>query len=228
MLKNSMLTVDRSEIYRYLGYRRQEPDEQIRGMVDECLASLLPQLELRQVHRFFDLEWTDPVTACIGDLQIRSRALSRNLQGCSQACLMAATIGLAVDRESRRAQVRGKTSQAVIIQAAGAALIEAWCDKVNEQIRQEAAARGMFLRPRFSPGYGDFPLACQTELFRLLQVSRHTGITLTESLMMMPSKSVTAVIGLSSSDTSCILSGCEACGRSGTCRFSRLYSRAIE
>ena len=215
------LEPDRREIYRYLGFRGREPDEPLRQLVEECLSALLPQLEPRQVHRFFDLEWPDPLTARIGGLQIRSRALSRNLRGCRQACLMAATIGLAVDRESQRAQVRGKASQAVIIQAAGAALIEAWCDQVNAQIRQEAALQGLFPRPRFSPGYGDFPLASQTQLFQLLQVSKNTGITLTQSLMMMPSKSVTAVIGLSPTDTHCLPSGCEACEKSADCPFCR-------
>ena len=91
---------------------------------------------------------------------------------------------------------------------------------MNEEIRREAAERGLFLRPRFSPGYGDFSLEHQREFFRILEVQKKIGVTLTESLLMMPSKSVTAVIGLSEENTHCMLQGCEACGKRD-CSFRR-------
>ena len=128
----------------------------------------------------------------------------------------------APDRLRERYTVLGRTSGAVVVQAAGTALIETWCDEVCEMIRREAAPDGFTLRPRFSPGYGDFPLSWQTELFRILQVSRHTGIMLTGSLMMMPSKSVTALIGLSRSEEHCVPEGCEKCTRSADCAYRRL------
>ena len=76
-------------------------------------------------------------------------------------------------------------------------MLEDYCDQVNEELRLEYEKRGMFLRPRFSPGYGDFPLGCQPALLGGLEASKRVGITLTDSYLMMPSKSVTAVIGVS-------------------------------
>jgi len=209
------------EIFRYLGLRGTEPEPAVRRAAQECLTELTGQLTPREVHRFFPLEREGEDTFRIEGVAFPSRSLARNLAGCREVCLMAATVGMAPDRLSARASAGGKVSRAVIVQAAGAALIEAWCDQVNETIRKEAAERGGFLRPRFSPGYGDLALSHQTELFRLLNVQKTIGVTLTESLLMMPSKSVTALIGVSAEDARCTPQGCEACGRAEGCAYHR-------
>ena len=100
-------------------------------------------------------------------------------------------------------------------------MIENWCDEVNEIIRREAAEEQLFLRPRYSPGYGDLALESQRDFFRILDITKHTGISLTEGCLMVPTKSVTAFIGLSETDKNCILSGCEDCNMHDTCMYSR-------
>ena len=95
-------------------------------------------------------------------------------------------------------------------------------DKIIETARKEAEEEGYFLRPRFSPGYGDFPLEFQRNIGDLLQMAKNIGITLTDSLLMMPSKSVTAVIGCSKTNSNCKEAGCEVCNKSATCAFRRI------
>ncbi len=216
-----MLVPEEKEIYRYLGLKGSEPDEQMQRAVRDCLEKLIPQLEPRQVHRFFPLEDAGEETFLIEGIRIRSHSLARSLKGCRHVCLMAATIGMAPDRMTDRAGAARKMSEALIIQAAGTALIETWCDKVNDQIRREAAEKGLYTRPRFSPGYGDFALAHQEDFFRLLGVQKRIGVTLTDSLLMLPAKSVTALIGLSETDTGCILKGCENCTKAAECSYRR-------
>lgn len=215
-----MIRADRKEIFRYLGYRGREPEAGVAEAVDSCAAELQAAVEPRYVRRVFPLEWAGEGHFRIEGMDVVSRNLSRNLRGCSEVCLMAATLGLGPDRLVQRAEALGKMSRAVILQAAAAAMIEAYCDDVNEEIRREAAGKGLFLRPRFSPGYGDFSLEHQTEFFRILEVQKKIGVTLTGSLLMMPSKSVTAVIGLSEENTHCMLQGCEACEKRD-CSFRR-------
>ena len=215
-----MIKADRKEIFRYLGYRGREPETGVADAADSCAAALQTVVEPRHVRRVFPLEWVSADRFRIEGMDVVSRNLSRNLRGCSEVCLMAATLGLGPDRLVQRAEALGKMSRAVILQAAAAAMIEAYCDDVNEEIRREAAPKGLFLRPRFSPGYGDFSLEHQTELFRILEVQKKIGVTLTESLLMMPSKSVTAVIGLSKENTHCMVQGCEVCGKQD-CSFRR-------
>ena len=209
------------EVFRYLGYRGQAPDEAVRRAAEECLRELEPLLERREVHRTFPLEHAGEDLLAVEGMEIRSRALAKNLADCREVCLMAATIGFAPDRMAARSFAAGKASRAVIVQAAGAALIEAWCDQVNERIRQEALEKGLYPLPRFSPGYGDFGLEHQRELFRILQVSKSIGVTLTESLLMQPSKSVTALVGLSGRNLRCRQAGCEVCSRAAECSFRR-------
>lgn len=161
----------------------------------------------------------------IAGMKIRSRSLSINLRGCDSVYLMASTLGIGPDRLIARASVN-RMSRAVIYQAAAAAMIEAWSDEVNSRIIQEAAKEGLFCRPRFSPGYGDFSLAYQSDFARILRIQKEIGVSLTESMLMMPSKSVTAVIGLSRRDEKCVLHGCEVCSKANGCAFSRMRGTA--
>ena len=216
-------------MFRYLGYGRGEPDSSVIKAVRECAAKMEPQLTPRYITRIFDLE-RDAETLRIESMEIRSRSLSSNLEGCEKVCLMAATLGLAPDRLASRASAQGKMSEAVMYQAIGAAYIEKWCDTVNDSVAAEARREGWYAKPRFSPGYGDFPLEYQTAFFEILQIPRRIGVTLTKSLMMVPSKSVTAVIGLSEAQRDshgfgCGEAGpgskCTGCEKAGSCSYSR-------
>jgi len=112
-------------------------------------------------------------------------------------------------------------SEAVIYQAVAAALLEAYCDRVNETIRQEAAAQGAYCRPRFSPGYGDFAIAHQSDFARLLDLPRRIGVTVTDTYQLAPMKSVTAVVGIAATPQPCPSEGgCAACDKTD-CAFRR-------
>ena len=213
-----IIDADRREAYRYLGLRGRSPDEATARAVEEAFARLKDAVEPKQVSRLFPLKWRGAHDMDIEGLQIESRALAKNLAGCDEVFLMAATLGLGPDRLIARAQAEGAMSRAMALQAASAAMIEAWCDAVNEELRRQAEAHGRFCRPRFSPGYGDFPLDCQRGVFRLLGVQKNIGVTLTASLLMLPTKSVTAVIGLSDDPAAACDAGCAACGKAD-CAF---------
>ena len=211
------LEVNRREAYRYLGLGGASPDAATEQAVDEALAELDAAAEPKQVSRRFLLKRADGGVLEIEGLRIESRALAKNLEGCDEVFVMAATLGMGPDRLIARAQASGAMHRAVALQAAAAAMIEAWCDAVNDGLREQARRRGFDLRPRFSPGYGDFSLDCQPGLFRLLGVQRSIGITLTDSLLMIPTKSVTAVIGIAARDAE-PPRGCAACDRED-CRY---------
>ena len=108
----------------------------------------------------------------------------------------------------------------MLYQAAAAAMIETVCDGVNDAIRREAAGEGLYCRPRFSPGYGDFSIEHQRDFARLLDTPRQIGLTVTESCLLAPTKSVTAVIGLTNTPQPCHRSGCESCEKTD-CAFRR-------
>ena len=233
------MNVDKREIYRYLGYQGRVPDENVLREVDRCLEELREAVTPRFVYRQYPIErfFTDNIERPFLDekpgaellsivgMKIQSRSLCRNLRDCKSAYLMAATLGIGPDRLIARASV-AKMSRAVILQAAAAAMIEAWCDEVNQKIIKEAEDQGLYCRPRFSPGYGDFSLEYQKDFAQILRIQKEIGVSLTQSLLMMPSKSVTAVIGLSPVKKECALHGCEVCSKAEECSFSRI--KALE
>ena len=120
-----------------------------------------------------------------------SAALSKNLQNAESVILFAATVGVGIDRLISR-YTRLSPAKAAILQAFGAERVEALCDAFLKEYEEEA---GVKLLPRFSPGYSDLPLEVQRDIFALLDVPKYIGVSLNDSLLMSPSKSVTAFVG---------------------------------
>ena len=214
------VSIPESEVRRYMGFRGSvEASPETDAMIKKAINSLEKDCFPKYVSKAFPVT-VEGYRVKFADVAIDSRSLARNLAGCTECVLFAATAGPSCDMLVKRAAVTS-SAYASCCQAAGAAAIEAYCDMINDKIRNEYEAKGLFARPRFSPGYGDLPLACQKDWFRLLDITKNTGIELTDSLLMVPTKSVTAVIGLSPNSLPCVKQGCEACTMSATCAFSR-------
>lgn len=191
------LDPDRKEIARYLGYHGIRPDADIEEEIELCVDQLGQVVTPRFVYEKFDIT-VDENAGEVGmaGFVIRSRDLAKNLRGCKAAYLMAVTLGPGPDALVRRASI-GRMSRAVILQAAAAAMVEVWCDEINARILREAARDGLYpARPRFSPGYGDLPLDWQRQISTLLNMPKEIGVSLTDTLLMTPSKSVTAFVGV--------------------------------
>lgn len=194
------IKINKKEVYRYLGYKNSSPDASVAEKIDEYINQIIQASELRSLYEKFPVKFTDnPGRFYIGNIEIKSMNLAKNLKDCHSAYLLGASIGIGTDRLITRAGISDAFAAAVY-QAAGAAYVEDYCDYINDEIRRNEENLGNKLRPRFSPGYGDFSLDYQKEIFRLLNLPKHVGISLTDSLIMSPSKSVTAIIGVSKKD----------------------------
>lgn len=193
---------NRQEILRYAGVGEEAPE--IAAVLDSCMEEIAPQL-------VYKVCWCElPVEAA--DSFGPSKDLARRLRGCDTLVVFAATVGMAVDRLIAR---YGKVSpvKALLFQAIGAERIESLCDAFEEDIRGQKPKAA----PRFSPGYGDIPLDVQRRIFQILEPSRSIGVTLNESLLMSPSKSVTAIIGIGGEGCP---TGCQSCKKTD-CQFRR-------
>lgn len=133
----------------------------------------------------------DTESLTFAGIRTDSKDLKKCLKGCDRVILFAATAGFGIDRTIRKYE-RISPASALLLQAYGAERAETVCDAFNREMEKEYGE----LRPRFSPGYGDLPLTLQKEIFAVLRPYEHIGITLTESMLMLPTKSVTAVIGI--------------------------------
>ncbi len=186
------MTVDLAEIARYMRMGTSVPDgllaERVTKLRDEGLASMRPSRTWRR----FPVE-----DGAVGSGGLRleiSGKLARHMDGCHAAYLVCGTLGAGFDTFQRRASVTSGVD-ALAVQAIGAALIEKFMDSIENDIRAELFP-GESLVQRYSPGYGDFPLAAQRTLLDLLDAPRTVGVALTDTLLMVPSKSVSAVIGV--------------------------------
>lgn len=212
------------EVQRYMGYHgivdiAPEILEKINKAIEHLGTQSHPRI-ISKEYRITVAEKTVTLHAENEDVTFESEGLVRNLTGCCGAVLLAATIGPACDMLVRRASITSAADSAVY-QAAGAAAIEAFLDDYNDKLKASYEARGLFLRPRFSPGYGDLKLEHQKDWFRLLDITKQIGIELTDSLLMVPTKSVTAIIGIGIDETKTGCTGCKGCNRHDTCEFSK-------
>ena len=147
----------------------------------------------------------------IADFEAESASLALNLRGCNEAYLLAATLGAGVDREMAKLSAVN-VAEAFALQAAAASVLECFCDDICADLAADLKAEGLYLRPRFSPGYGGFSTQHQRDILRLLDGGR-IGMGETSSHMLTPLKSVTAVMGISEQPGICRDNKCETCDK---------------
>ncbi|MGI5824950.1 MAG: vitamin B12 dependent-methionine synthase activation domain-containing protein [Bacillota bacterium] len=163
------------------------PLAEIEGLVRECKKAVYEAMDCK--YCYLETAVQKSSQGCnLGFGEIDSQNLKKNLAGCEQAYIFAATLGHGVDRLLRSAGLISPLKQ-FITDAVASAAIEALCDKAQEDLPKPT-------KPRFSAGYGDFSLNCQKQLLDFIQANKRIGITLTESCLMTPTKSVTAIMGI--------------------------------
>lgn len=184
--------ISEREVLRYMGARdvTDEVRTMLHAVLDEagnCFSGRVCMMECSVLIAGNRVD--------LGFCSVESRDLAKALAGCRSAMVFAATVGMEIDRLIARYQ-RQSPARALVLQALGAERVEALCDLLCKTRAEEYASRGISLRPRFSAGYGDLPLSFQRDIFRALDCPKHIGLTLNDSLLMSPTKSVTAIVGL--------------------------------
>ena len=205
--------IDLAQAARYFG-ARGEPDAGTTALLERCAAPLLEAAAPRAV-------WCEAAPAELWEMGLlRGEDVARHLEGCTACILLAVTLGPGVDAQIRRAGI-GDIAAGVASDALGSALAEQAADAAESALRQQAAARQLWLTGRFSPGYGDWPITVQPLLARVLDTARRAGLCVTDSDLMTPRKSVTAVLGLSSRPVQGFRAGCAHCALRGRCEYRK-------
>lgn len=190
---DSRFAVNEQEILRYAGYPVKDMDEELRHLLDQVREELLYAFSYQVCYRRMEITWQEDQPLL--PFSVTSQDLAKCLRGSREIILFAATVGLEIDRYIARYQ-RISETKALLLQAYGAERVECLCNAFCQEIKEEEAAQGGTVTARFSPGYGDLPLQVQKDVFRLLDCNRQIGISLNDSLLMTPSKSVTALFGI--------------------------------
>ena len=182
---------DEKEILRYamLPSFAPAPEEL---PLQECLKAAKGAAQCRAVWRRYPLK-ADGEGLDLGFARTDSKDLKRHLEGCGEILLFACTAGTETDRRIARAKLQS-AAKGLLMHAIGAQQVEGGCDKLCRLLAEQFPDRQ--LTDRYSPGYGDLPLEMQRDVMKALDCGRTVGITLSDSLLMTPSKSVTAIIGM--------------------------------
>ena len=152
--------------------------------------------------------------------------LARHLAGCHSAVFMAVTLGAEIDALLRRLEA-ADIALAAAADAAASVRVEQAAGALEAVIREQLPA-GRYMTGRYAPGYGDCPLALNAELCLALDTVRGMGLALTESCLLAPRKSTTAILGLADTPVTGARAGCAHCLLQETCAYRKRGTTCAE
>ncbi len=213
----SLDSINRAEALRYMGFGAGVPDslflQRIDAMEKELIRTAVPRFVWKSEPLVSD---GDVLSA--GGIILAGNDIRAHLEGCTHVIFMAATLSIQTDMLILRTQTRN-ISDAHILDALAGAGVEQICEKAELLIKEQYPEKHMTWR--YSPGYGDFPIELQSELAEYLDTQRKIGLTVTETSLMIPRKSVTAIIGIADKPLPEKRSGCISCNMRDICNFRR-------
>lgn len=211
--------IDKNEAARYMGVRGV-PSESVRELLDKYEPILRERLRPAYVYRETAVTFTGEGVQLGGvGAVLTGDSIREHLRDCQRAVILAATVSAEADKLIRQTSVTDMAA-ALAVDCLCSAAIEQICDRAEEEIF--SVIQAPFRTWRFSPGYGDLPIYLQKELLLALNAQRRIGLTATESSLLVPSKSVTAIIGISDSEVHGKVYGCASCTMAGRCRYIQI------
>lgn len=192
------------EILRYAG--SHSADNETQNLLNTCLDIAKDKFVYKVCYCQLPVNISEDICD-FGIFEVKSLKLAQNLNGCHGVIVFGATVGVEIDRLIAKYS-RISPAKALMLQGMGAERIEALCDRFCEDIKSSLKTN---LKPRFSAGYGDLPLDTQKQIFNLLNLPKHIGLSLNDSLIMSPSKSVTAFVGLTGETEKTVTNKCDLC-----------------
>ncbi|SCZ81521.1 hypothetical protein [Acidaminobacter hydrogenoformans] len=222
--------IDRDEVLRYLGVRdKAQADPQTLAEVEALSSELEAKLSGRWIYNPFPVEKHTPDGVWLQGLSepLMGKDIAKLLAPCDTVYLMACTLGPQAERLITLKSHLSPTA-GLIADACASALTEAWCDKCEAEIRSRAGN----LTFRYSPGYGDLSLKIQKPILEALVAHKRIGLSLSDSYLLTPRKSVVAILGVlpevkgleqepSAKPHRCGLESCDLCPLKETCTRRR-------
>ena len=222
MFEPRFTTLNMNEILKYLGFRGQELTEEIAAQIRRCSDEVLAAATPRLTYRLAPLD-----NGAVLGVTFAGNDIPRMLEPCEEVVLFGATLGPGVERLMMRCEVVN-AADSVIMDACASTAIENICNNFESDMRRAVEAEGRYLTDRFSPGYGDLPIAEQPKFFALLDMTRRIGVSLTPTTIMVPRKSVTAIMGIARTPQPHRPPDCEHCLMFRTCSFRKAGRRCRE
>lgn len=202
-------SLNRKEAIRYLGDARVEMNDSMQHLLDICEKEVLENADPKYLTKIIDLP-CEPL--------MQGKDIQGHLAGCDKAVLMCCTLGAGIDRMLRRAQVTDM-SRAVVLDVLSSVAVEQVGKKVDKILRDRYPDK--YFTFRFSPGYGDLPISLQKWFLNELNAPKRIGLMTNDQYLLTPTKSITAVAGMSDTPIERKRRGCVVCNLKDDCRFRK-------
>lgn len=174
-----------------------EADQQLAVQMDEAERLLLEAAAPKAIYRVMERT----------DVRLEGFSIEKHLEGCHKVAVMALTLGVGIDSLIRKIQVTDM-AMAVMLDSGASILVEQLCDQYEAYIRENTKG---YMTSRFSPGYGDYPLEAQKDIISCVDGQRKIGLNVTANSLMIPRKSVTALMGIADHPVTGRLATCAEC-----------------
>lgn len=216
-----MYNIPKSEILRYLGYNGQEMSVELTEKIDKLAIHAQSIATPKETHMLSDIEFKDGAITLSGtNIILTGKSIYEHLKGAKQCITLACTLGTTFETEFLRIQ-KVSLTDALIFDTIGNAFIESYADALENQLLTPYKSRGMFSKYRYSPGYGDLPLSLQRNILSALSAEKKIGLTVTDTNILIPRKSITAFIGIFDKPQNKLTSKCENCSAKEFCKMRR-------
>lgn len=181
-----------------MGYMPGTAPEPVTILTGEVSEELRPLGDVRAEYRLLE-----NVKFCPEDKTIEVEGvvfgvkpiIFRQIKDAEEVALFICTAGPEIGERSRRSMKEGDLLRGYVYDVIGSEVVENAVDRMQEELRMRMAAMGKGITNRFSPGYCSWDVAEQHKLFSFFR-DNFCGITLTESALMNPVKSVSGIIGI--------------------------------
>lgn len=217
------MNINKNEVLRYLGHKDQDIDEELDRLIDICIKEVEDTSKPAYTYKVFDVEVNkENEIAVVGtNLVLKGKDIYNHLKDAKRCAIMAATLGIVIDNKIRITGKRDMT-RSIILDSCATEMIEKVCDKVEAEIIEQAKSENFKTNFRYSPGYGDLPIDIQGEIVSILNANKAIGLTTTTSSILIPRKSVTAIVGFLDQDVKVNKKrNCGTCNLRKTCNFRR-------
>ncbi|WP_309164805.1 vitamin B12 dependent-methionine synthase activation domain-containing protein [Terrisporobacter mayombei] len=224
-IKN-LIEIDEREVLRYLQYKDQDIGDSLSDEIKQCINKTREIINPRFIFRKYKIkklklsEEKSKVYLEGSNLTLQSDDVYNLLLECDECILMSATLGLEIEREIRKLTYTDLT-KGIIIDACATTAIEEVCDIVQDDISKKSLKEDKYITYRYSPGYGDLAIEKNVDINNLLNSQKEIGLTVTNSGIMIPRKSVVALIGISHKGITNTKKSCENCSNRHNCDYKK-------
>ncbi|MDO4535035.1 MAG: vitamin B12 dependent-methionine synthase activation domain-containing protein [Clostridium perfringens] len=215
------IKINSSEVLRYLGYKGQTLDERITNNIKKSKNLVKNAIDLRYIVKRYKIEEvTEGIALKETKFILKGEDIKKHLKSCKECVLMAVTLGNNFERLLRLYE-RKSLSESIIMDSCGTTAIEEACDLLELNIKEKMEKDNLFITSRYSPGYGDLPIEIQNDFISLLNCQKEIGLTCSENNILIPRKSVTAIIGISEENIKKQGKKCAVCLKNEDCLYRR-------